>query len=102
MFSWLEKHMLPCMYKQLFGIDCPMCGAQRSLVAALKGDLAESFSLYPPLFPVLLLIVLALIWLFNKKIIGRKFMVSYTWSVLALVMISYMVKMILHHHSLTT
>lgn len=94
--------MLPCMYKQLFGIDCPLCGAQRSLAAALKGDFAGSFSLYPPLVPVLVLMILSLLWLFNKKIVGKKFLVPYAWTVLALVMISYTVKLITHNHSLTT
>ncbi len=102
MFSWLENHMLPCMYKQLFGIDCPICGAQRSLAAALKGDFAESFSLYPPLVPVLVLIVLSLLWLCSKRIVSKKFLVTYAWIVLALVMISYIVKLIIHPHSITT
>jgi hypothetical protein len=101
MFFWLEITMLPCMYKQLFDVDCPMCGAQRSLVAALKGDLATSFYLYPPLVPVLVLIVLSLLWLVSKRIVSSKFLVPYAWSVLALVMISYIFKLIFHPHSLT-
>lgn len=90
------------MYKQLFHLDCPMCGAQRSLAAALKGDLATSFHLYPPLVPVLVLIVLSLLWLVSKRIVSSKFLVPYAWSVLALVMISYIIKLILHPHSFTT
>lgn len=89
--------MLPCMYKQLFGIDCPLCGAQRSLAAALQGNFAESFSLYPPLVPVLLLILLSLLWLVSKRIVSKKFLVPFAWSVLVIVMVSYTVKMIMHH-----
>lgn len=47
--SWLEGNMLQCFNKQLFGLDCPGCGMQRSLIALLKGDYYESFILYPPL-----------------------------------------------------
>jgi hypothetical protein len=47
--SWLEGNMLQCFNKQLFGLECPGCGMQRSLIALLKGDYYESFILYPPL-----------------------------------------------------
>jgi len=105
MFSWLEKHMMPCMYKSFFGIDCPMCGFQRSLLAALKGDLSSSFSLYPPLLPVLVLFLVLALYLVSKKLVSKRFLVIYSWTVLGLVMISYAVKMIglaSHHHSFTT
>lgn len=92
--------MLPCMYKQLLGMDCPMCGIQRSLLAALKGNLAASFSLYPPLLPVLVLIALTTVWLISRKSVSKKFLVPYAWIVLALVMVNYSVKLIgmAHQH----
>jgi len=52
MLLWLEKHMLPCLYKSIFGIDCPGCGFQRSCIALLKGDLIKSLSLYPATIPI--------------------------------------------------
>jgi hypothetical protein len=55
MLHWLESHLLPCMYKQHLGIECPGCGMQRSLIALLRGDFAESFHLYPALLPMLFL-----------------------------------------------
>lgn len=54
MIGWLERHMLPCAYKSIFGIDCPGCGFQRSFIALLKGDFAHSFILYPATVPLLL------------------------------------------------
>ncbi|QEC43001.1 DUF2752 domain-containing protein [Pseudobacter ginsenosidimutans] len=102
MFLWMDNFMLPCMYKQLFNVDCPMCGAQRSLAAALKGDFASSFYLYPPLVPVLVLIVLSLLWLCSKRIVSKRFLVNYAWTVLALVMISYIVKLFIYPHSITS
>lgn len=94
MFTWLENHMLPCMYKQLLGVDCPMCGIQRSLLAALQGNFATSFSLYPPLLPVLVLIMLTIVWLISRRTVSKKFLVPYAWIVLALVMVNYSVKLI--------
>ena len=54
MIGWLERHMLPCAYKSIFGIDCPGCGFQRSLIALLKGDFVHSFILYQATVPLIL------------------------------------------------
>lgn len=50
-----EKFMLPCFSKQIFGLDCPGCGLQRSVALLLKGDLTSSFLMYPGLFPMMAL-----------------------------------------------
>jgi hypothetical protein len=50
-----EKLMLPCFSKQVFGIDCPGCGLQRSVALLLKGELVESFLMYPGLLPMMAL-----------------------------------------------
>ena len=54
---WLlsDKYMLPCISKQLFGIDCPGCGFQRSIALLLQGDFEASFLMYPGLMPMLAL-----------------------------------------------
>ncbi|WP_316812805.1 DUF2752 domain-containing protein [Pedobacter heparinus] len=52
--------LLPCPFKCLTGFDCPGCGFQRSLLALLRGDLQESFRLYPPAIPILITLVVAL------------------------------------------
>ena len=51
---WLlsDKYMLPCISKQLFGIDCPGCGFQRSIALLLQGDFEASFLMYPGLMPM--------------------------------------------------
>ena len=60
--------MLPCVYKQYLGFECPGCGIQRSFIALLKGDFAESFELYPPLiFILVLLITVAAQLIFDLK-----------------------------------
>ena len=51
--DWLESNMNTCSFKEQFAINCPGCGLQRSVIALLKGDLVESFLLYPALLPVL-------------------------------------------------
>lgn len=49
-----EADMLPCMSKQLLGLECPGCGLQRAVALLLDGQLAESFVMYPGLYPMLL------------------------------------------------
>ena len=46
--SWLQVHLLSFPSKSLFGIDCPGCGLQRSLIELLEGDLGGSWRGYAP------------------------------------------------------
>ena len=51
----IEKYMLPCMNKSLFGVDCLGCGAQRSLLLIFNGDFAKAFYQFPAIYTTLLL-----------------------------------------------
>jgi hypothetical protein len=86
--------MLPCAYKSLFGIDCPACGFQRSFYALLEGNFIDSFELYPPLIPVLILIFIAIAWLFKLNFATTKTLKNYSIFVLAIVLINYAVKLV--------
>nr|WP_067053120.1 DUF2752 domain-containing protein [Mucilaginibacter sp. L294] len=94
MNSWLKAHLLPCPFKYITGIDCPGCGFQRSLLALLKGDVHQSFLLYPPAIPLL---IMAAWWLADSifKLDTRKSLVKKTmFIVVALIIaVSYTLKM---------
>lgn len=51
----LERFMLPCLNKKLFGIDCPGCGTQRALVMICKGDFSAAFHQFPAIYTTILL-----------------------------------------------
>jgi hypothetical protein len=89
--------LLPCAYKQLFGIDCPLCGGQRSLLLLLDGHLEKSFLLYPPLIPVLLLFGIFAAHLINRNFIKRRFLVRSTTIVLIIVMVNYIFTLAFGH-----
>lgn len=54
-FLKIEDFMLPCMNKKLFGIECPGCGLQRSVMLLLKGDFVGAFHMYPAIYPLIFL-----------------------------------------------
>ena len=54
-----EAEMLPCLSRQLLGLECPGCGLQRSVALLLNGQVAESFLMYPGLYPMMLFFAFA-------------------------------------------
>lgn len=94
MFKWLLNHLIPCPFKAFTGLDCPGCGFQRSVIALFYGNLQESWSLYPPTIPLLILFITVGI-IFKLKLKNR-FTIS---KVLALVvgnfvLMSYLIKIL--------
>nr|WP_294923033.1 DUF2752 domain-containing protein [uncultured Flavobacterium sp.] len=50
----LEKYMLPCFSKTLFGIECLGCGFQRALFLLFQGNFLAAFKMYPALYTTLI------------------------------------------------
>lgn len=95
LISWLENNMMDCPYKKYFDIDCMGCGMQRAFVALLKGDVVTSFFFYPALIPMLVMFLylgLHLIFKFNK---GAKWLMYFFIINMAIVVLSYIVKLTL-------
>lgn len=53
----MEEHMLPCMNKQFFGIECPGCGTQRAIAFLLEGEFYEALKIYPAIYTLLLFFI---------------------------------------------
>ena len=64
--------MLPCLNKELFGIDCMGCGMQRSVVLVSQGDFIEAFHMYPPVYTLILLFAVIGINTFKKNKYANK------------------------------
>jgi hypothetical protein len=60
----------------------------------MKGDIAGSFQMYPPLLPVILCAILAVTHLVNKKAVPASRLKYISVIVLAIVMINYAAKML--------
>ena len=48
--------LIPCLFKKVFGFECPGCGIQRAIILLFQGRIADSFTMYPALLPMILLI----------------------------------------------
>ena len=60
--------MLPCMSKQLLGMDCPGCGLQRAVVFLFQGEFLAAFKMYPAIYSIIFLFgFLALDFFFKIK-----------------------------------
>jgi hypothetical protein len=62
----LENYLLPCLNKQLFGLDCLGCGAQRAVILLFQGEFLAAFKMYPAVYTLVLLGVFLLFNLFVK------------------------------------
>ncbi len=69
--------MLPCLSKQLFNIDCPGCGLQRSLLFIWNGDFLAALKMYPAIYFLILLGILIVFKIVLKKEIIQK-AINYT------------------------
>lgn len=67
LIHWLQGYMFPCFYKKAFGVSCPMCGFQRSVIELLKGNFLESIHQFPALIPLLITVVVFLVLKFLQR-----------------------------------
>ena len=68
----LEEYMLPCLNKELFGIDCMGCGMQRSVVLVTQGSFVDAFYMYPAVYTLILLFAVIGINTFKKMKYANK------------------------------
>ena len=89
----MNRYMLPCVNKKLFGIDCPGRGSQRALEFLFHGKPIEPFISFPAIYSSLLLGVLLGLHIFHKgKSYGKLIAVTAILNG-AIVIISYIYKM---------
>jgi len=63
----MEEYMLPCMNKQLFGIECPGCGTQRAITFLIEGEFYEAFKIFPAIYTLILFFGVLFLHFFDKK-----------------------------------
>ncbi|WP_353958916.1 DUF2752 domain-containing protein [Pedobacter aquatilis] len=94
--DWLQNHLIPCPIKTLTHLDCPGCGFQRSVILLFQGNFQQSWELYPPAIPLILVFISAFIiqkFPFAKSPIVLKSMIIIVGN---FVLICYLYKMFIH------
>ena len=92
----MESHMASCMYKKYIGIECPWCGLQRSFYFLLKGDFQESFTTFPPLLPLMIMVLFLIAHLIFKFKKGHKILMGMFITNIIILVLSYTLKIIIN------
>ena len=88
-----EELMLPCMNKQLFGIDCPGCGTQRAASLLLHGDFAAAYAMFPAIYSTILLFLLLGLHFLDKRRSYQKIIIVVAILNAVIMIFSYIYKM---------
>lgn len=88
----LEKYMLPCFSKSLFGMDCPGCGAQRSLLFFVNGDFTAAFKMFPAIYTTLFFFLFLGLHLMDKSRNYSKIVISLAIANGVIMIVSYIYK----------
>ena len=88
----MEDFMLPCLNKKLFGVDCPGCGAQRSISLLFQGEIVEAFHMYPATFTIIPLLGFLLADNFYNIKYANKIIITLMVSSIVLILGNYLLK----------
>ncbi|QBA65570.1 DUF2752 domain-containing protein [Muriicola soli] len=86
--------MLPCLSKQVLGIDCPGCGIQRSVLFLIQGDFLAAFKMYPAIYPILGLFGFLVLDQFFKIKFANKISITLMITSVLLILINFLIKLI--------
>lgn len=89
-----ENDMLPCLNKQVLGVECPGCGLQRSVLLLLDGDFTAAFYMYPAVYPMILLLLFLLVDQFIKIKYNNTISIALMISTVTLILANFLYKLI--------
>lgn len=89
----LKDYMLPCLNKQLLGLDCPGCGIQRSADLLLHGEFLAAFQMYPGIYPIVLLLIFLITSSFVKFKFAQQIKLALMLLTAGTIIVSYILKM---------
>lgn len=93
----LEKYMIPCINKKIFGVDCLGCGLQRAFILVIKGDFIAAFDLFPAIYSTILFVVVVLLNFRDKKRNYHKIIIILALINVIIMMASYFYKFFNHN-----
>ena len=89
----MEDLLLPCLNKQVFGLDCYGCGGQRALLMVFNGEFAAAYKMFPAIYPLLFLLIFVLVNLFIKFKYDFFIKISLILITAGVILVNYAIKM---------
>lgn len=89
----MEDLLLPCLNKQIFGLDCYGCGGQRALLMVFNGEFAAAYKMFPAVYPLLFLLIFVLVNLVFKFKFDYIIKISLILITAGVILINYAIKM---------
>ncbi len=89
----MEDFLLPCLNKQISGLDCHGCGGQRALLMIFNGDFAAAYQMFPAIYPLLFLLLFVLVNIFFKFKYDYFIKISLILITAGVIFINYAIKM---------
>lgn len=93
-FFSVKDYMLPCLSKQVLGIECPGCGIQRAVYLLFQGEFFAAFKMYPAIYPILALFGFLFLDQFIKIKYVNKIIISLMIISVLSILINYFLKII--------
>jgi uncharacterized protein DUF2752 len=86
------EYMIPCLNKQLFGVDCLGCGTQRALLLILKGNFSEAFFQFPAIYTTLLFFGVLALHFIDRSRNYHRIIIALAIVNAAIMIVSYLLK----------
>ena len=89
-----EDYMLPCLSKQILGMDCMGCGLQRSAVLLFQAEFIVAFKMYPAIYTLFMFAIFLIMSMFIKFKHSEKIKIALVIANISIIVISYLIKLI--------
>ena len=89
----IEKYMIPCVNKKLFGVECLGCGTQRAFFMILEGNFNQAFQLYPAIYTTILFFAFLAMHFIDKSRNYHKIIITLAITNAIIMIVSYIYKM---------
>ncbi len=90
----LKDYMLPCLSKQILGVECPGCGMQRSVAFLLQGEFLAAFKMYPAIYTIIGLFGFLAFDYFMKVKYANKISITLMIASVLLILTNFILKLI--------
>lgn len=89
----MEEYMLPCLSKQLLGIDCLGCGMQRATALLFRGEFVAAFKMYPAIYTLISLLFFLVVNIFIKFKYSERIKLILVVANIAIILANYIIKL---------